>query len=341
MLEIKNRRYIGNKNKILFEIEKVVKGYYPELNDLKFADVFAGTGVVGYHFANLGCKTIVNDILYSNFVCYNAWFGKQDYDVKKISDFISWANSIKGCDLEDNYFSISYGGKYFSVNNAKKIGYIRDQLEIYKPELNEREFFIILSSLIYAVDKIANTVGHFESYLNKIPEDKNLILQMLDITEKLDCQIFCENANDLVEKINADVVYLDPPYNARQYASFYHVLENLSKWNKPELFGKTMKFKNGRITSKYSTHEAKTIFEDLITKLKCKLLIVSYNNTYDAKSQSSINKISQADLLEILSKKGKVKKYEIDYKYFNTGKTDFNNHKEILYVCEVKDEFSV
>ena len=191
------------------------------------------------------------------------------------------------------------------------------------------------------MDKIANTVGHFESYLNKVPEDKNLILQMLDITEKLDCQIFCENANDLVEKINADVVYLDPPYNARQYASFYHVLENLSKWNKPELFGKTMKFKKGRITSKYSTHEAKTIFEDLITKLKCKLLIVSYNNTYDAKSQSSINKISQADLLEILSKKGKVEKYEIDYKYFNTGKTDFNNHKEILYVCEVKNEFSV
>ena len=341
MFEIKNRRYIGNKNKILAQIENIVNDYRFSYSNISFADLFAGTGVVATHFANLGCKTIVNDILYSNYVCYKAWLGKQEYNEEKIEKFLNWANAINSNELDDNYFSSSYGGKYFSVNDAKKIGYIRDQLEIYKKELNEREYFIILSSLIYAVDKIANTVGHFESYLNKAPKDKNLFLQMLDIRQNLNCEIFCEDANRLVEKIRADVVYLDPPYNARQYASFYHVLENLAKWDKPDLFGKTMKFKKGRQISKYSTHEAKEIFEDLIYKLNCKLLIVSYNNTYNAKSQSSINKISQADLLCILSKKGKVEKYEIDYKYFNTGKTDFNDHKEILYVCEVKNEFSV
>ena len=96
-----------------------------------------------------------------------------------------------------------------------------------------------------------------------------------------------------------------------------------------------MKFKRNHLKSDYSRAKAPEVFEDLIKNIKGKLIVVSYNNTYDAKSGASNNKISEKQIEGILSKKGKLTKVEIDYKFFNAGKTDLKNHKEYLYVCEV------
>ena len=133
------------------------------------------------------------------------------------------------------------------------------------------------------------------------------------------------------------MVYIDPPYNARQYVNFYHVLENLARWNKPTEFeGNSMKFKRDELKSGYSRAQAPQLFSDLINDLNCKLIVVSYNNTYNARSGASINKISEEQIMDILSVKGEVLKREIDYNYFNAGKTDLKNHKEYLYVCKVR-----
>lgn len=73
----------------------------------------------------------------------------------------------------------------------------------------------------------------------------------------------------------------------------------------------------------------------MISSLKAKLIVVSYNNTYNAKSQSSNNVLLEDEIFEILKKKGKVSTREQDYKAFNSGKTGLKNHKELLYICEV------
>ena len=335
-LQINNRRYIGSKNSLLDNIEKVIKKYYKN-NNFVLADVFAGTGVVGNYFANKGTKVIVNDILYSNFVAYNTWLSDEEYDLKKLSKIIEEYNSLKPENIEDNYFSEKFGNKYFHVNDAKIIGYIREDLETKKEKLTTREFYIILTSLMYETDKIANTCGHFESYLKKMPKEKGVNLRIPDIKQlKQKNEIYCKDANQLVKEIEADVFYIDPPYNARQYVNFYHVLENLALWQKPEeLEGNSMKFKRNHLKSDYSKAKAPVVFEDLIKNIKGKLIVVSYNNTYDAKSGASNNKISEKQIEDILSKKGKLTKYEIDYKFFNAGKTDLKNHKEYLFVCEV------
>ena len=145
------------------------------------------------------------------------------------------------------------------------------------------------------------------------------------------------DANELIKKIKADIIYLDPPYNSRQYINFYHVLENLVKWDKPTEFeGISMKYKRDNLKSGYSQAKAPLLMEDLVKHAKCKLLIVSYNNTYNARSGASNNKITEKELYDILSKKGKTTVIEIDYKSFNAGKTNLDNHKEKLYVCEVE-----
>lgn len=335
-MKLSSRRYIGCKTKLLEKIYKAVeeRGYGPSYS---FADIFAGTGVVGAYFASKGHNVLFNDTLYSNFVIYNAWFGKGLIDQSKIEKILMEFNEVDPTSLEENYFSNIYADKYFSRNDAKKIGFIRDRIEEIKEELSYKEYCYLIASLIYAIDRIANTVGHFESFLKKTPVDKGVILKTLEIpTNSLETEIFQKDANELVREIEYDIVYIDPPYNARQYVNFYHVLENLARWNKPTEFeGNSMKFKRNHLKSDYCRKKAPALFKDLIENLKCKLIVVSYNNTYVANSISSVNMISEEQLIETLEAKGKLTIIELDHKFFNAGKTDFKNHKELLYICEV------
>lgn len=337
-LQINNRRYIGSKTSLLEEINDAIMEYYSDYT-FSFMDPFGGTGVVANYFADKGCKVTVNDLLYSNYVAYMAWMSNEKYNPNIIQKKIEQWNDIDSHKLKDNYFSEKFGNKYYDNNDAKKIGYIRELLESERKQLKEREYYILLASLLYSADKIAHTCGHFESYLKgSSPVEKGVQLDVPSIVNKRqECSIYCKDANALVRDIDADVVYIDPPYNARQYVNFYHVLENLALWQKPEeLEGDSMKFKRNHLKSDYSKAKAPQVFEDLIENINAKLIVVSYNNTYSAKSTASNNKISEAQIVEILNKKGIVKKREIDYKFFNAGKTDLKNHKELIFTCEVK-----
>lgn len=335
-MKINNRRYIGCKTKLLDYIYKVVEDYHFP-NGSVFADVFAGTGVVTNKFSENHYRTIANDILYSNYVVYKAYLGDGVVRDEIIDKYFNIFNSIDSSDLKNNYFSLVYGGKYFSENDAKKIGYIRDYIEKIRGELTEREYYYFISSLIYATDKIANTVGHFESFLKKIPPEKGVNLKKFEIfDQEYPTDIYNMDANKLIKSIEADIIYVDPPYNARQYVNFYHVLENLARWNKPTEFeGNSMKFKRNELKSDYCRKKAPELFKELILNAKCSLIVVSYNNTYRAGSISSVNTISSKQIIDILSMRGNVRVEEINYRAFNSGKTSLANHKEYLYICEV------
>ncbi len=333
-LSIGNRRYTGSKKALLEDIYESILPY--SKGKVVFADLFAGTGVVSAFMLDKGMDLIINDFLASNYVAYQAWFGDGDFNLKKLEKITAEFNSLDGKKLKENYFSKIYGGKYFSISDAKKIGYIRDELE--KVKITKREKSILLTSLMYATDKIANTVGHFEHFLSKKPEDKGVTLRLPTIRDfKGSATLYKMDANKLVREITCDIAYIDPPYNARQYVNFYHVLENLVEWNKPTEFeGTSMKFKRNHLKSDYSKSKAPLVFKDLIDNLRAKIIVVSYNNTYSAKSSASNNKISEAQLVDILSTKGKVTIKEIKHKSFNSGKTDFKDHKEFLYICKIK-----
>lgn len=336
-LLINNRRYTGSKTALLNDIYESISPHIKESkHGIVFADLFAGTGVVSAFMLEKGMDVVVNDILKSNYVAYEAWFGYGKFDIKKLDKLVEKFNALDGKKMKDNYFSNVYGGKYFSISDAKKIGYIRDEIE--KIDLTNRERCILITSLMYTTDKIANTVGHFEHFLSKLPIEKGVTLKLPQINKfKGKAHLYNKDANRLAREIKCDIAYIDPPYNARQYVNFYHVLENLVTWEKPTDFeGTSMKFKRNHLKSDYSKVKAPAVFKDLIDNLQAKIIVVSYNNTYTAKSTASNNKISEAQLLSILSKKGKVTVKEIKHKSFNSGKTDFKDHKEILYICKVK-----
>ncbi len=322
---IDNRRYIGSKSKIVEEIIKELRKY--KYNS--FLDLFGGTGVVAYSVSEMYSRIGVNDILYSNNVIYNAFFGKGRYSKKKLESIAEKYQDIKP---KKTFFSDIYQDTYFTKEECEKIGAIREEIE--KEEVTLREKNILIASLLYSADRSANTVGHYEAYFKNNKNTRSFEFNLIIPTD-LKFEIYKEDANELVKNVKYDVVYIDPPYNSRQYSRFYHVLETIVKWEEfePEGVAKKPPVEN---MSDYCRSNASDKLQKLIEDVEAKLIILSYNNTYTSKSKSSQNKISFEEINKIMKAKGKLTIKEIKHKYFNSGKTEFNNHKEYLFICEVE-----
>lgn len=282
-ISLESRRYIGNKAKLTNWIIETVRN---EADNIKtFADIFAGTASVANAAFRYFEKVIVNDVLYSNYTIYKAFFEVGDWDTSKIETLLKHYNSLNPNQIEDNYFSLNFGGKFFDYNSSKSIGYIREDIENKKDSLTEKEYYILLATLIYNIDKIANTVGHFDAYIKKPIKPQNVNLKAIETVDFSGVEIYRQDANKLARNIRADIAYIDPPYNSRQYNRFYHIYETLVKWDKPELFGVALKPKPEN-SSVYCTVKAESAFRDLVENLQVKYLAVSYYRTYNVKSNS-------------------------------------------------------
>lgn len=336
--KINNRRYTGSKYKISEWIRTLILENCKDCRS--FCDIFSGTGVITATMINDFLKYHLNDFLYSNEIIYKAFFSKESYDYEKIIKYYKKYKCLDSSLITDNYVSLNYGNKYFSYDDSLKIGFIREDLEKNKDVLNDREFAILLASLIYSFDRCANTVGHYEAYFKgkeiRSSFSFELIDPIIDVNDKRDICITRDDANKIASTIESDIVYIDPPYSSRQYSRFYHVIETIVKWDKPELFGVAMKPKPENM-SEYCSAKAIDAFKELIFSLKAKYIVVSYNNTYNSKSKSSENKMTLEDMLKVLNKKGKTQVYSKEHMAFNAGKTDLNGHMEFIFITKVGD----
>lgn len=328
---LQNRRYIWNKFKLIDWIFWIIND---ECKWNSFADIFAWTWIIWSIASKNFNKIIINDFLDSNYAIYQAFFSNEFYDKNKINHIIKEYNSINSNRIENNYFSENFWWKYFSHNTAKLIWYIREDIEKNKDNLTNKEYYILIASLLYSIDKIANTVWHYDAFFKKDNLEDKFFMKSIDPLFINDIEIFKQDTNILAKNICADIVYIDPPYNSRQYSRFYHILENLTKWEKPELYWTALKPAPEKI-SEYCKVSAKYKFAELVNDLNAKYLVVSYNNTYKSKSNSSKNKMTLEEIKSILETKWKTKIFEQDYKSFNAWNTDFDNHKEYLFVTKV------
>lgn len=334
-MNINNRRYTGSKYKLMPWIKELILKNCMEHETL--FDVFGGTGVVTSELLDITSKNIINDFLFSNEIIYKAFFGKAKYDKKKLQAHVKKYAEINRLNLEENYVSENYGDKYFRQEDAKLIGFIREDLqdEYDSKVINEREFFILLASLLYSLDRCANTVGHYEAYIKDKKIKSGFVFELIEpIKSKNKIDIHREDSNELAKRVVADIAFIDPPYNSRQYSRFYHVLETITKWDKPKLAGIAMKPPEENM-SDYCRTSAPRVFAEMIESLKAKYIVVTYNNTYDSKSSSSRNKITLKQIQEILEKKGETQIFETDYHRFNAGKTDAAHHKELVFITRV------
>lgn len=378
MLNLSSRRYTGSKTKLLSKIDEALLKHfdYRGCENLSFFDVFAGTGVVSEYFIKKSnfSKLIINDFLESNFVIYKGFFAKESFDIIKLESYAKAFNGLNlllnskkyshktiGKDfhtslasptnleaLQDNYYSLNFGNSFFSLRDSQKIGFIREELDklLESKKITKQEFSILLASLLYSVDRIANTVGHYDAYRKNVRLQDRFLFMLIEPVSLQDktIEIYKKDSNILAKeflecKNIIDIAFLDPPYNSRQYSRFYHLLETLTLNTKPKLYGIAKKPEATNM-SEYCKVNAKAALKDLLDSLKhyTRYIVMTYNNTNSANARSN-TRISLNELKTFLETIGKTSIYEYHFKAFNSGKTDtktsFKEHKEYVFVCEV------
>jgi len=348
--------YIGSKKTILDfiseSIHKVV-GKQP----LEFCDLFAGTGCVGAYFKKQGYKIISNDLQHYSYVINRHLIQNhleipfsRLFDIVPnllstpinkrrdiVCDYLTQIDGIEGF-IYKNYSPASilyseYERMYFTEENAKKCDAIRKKIEDWYQNslIDENEYYFLVSSLINSSDKHANVLSVYGAFLKKF---RSKALQPFKLTpmeliiNDQEHKVYNMDSNELIEQIQSDILYLDPPYNNRHYATNYHLLETISKYDTPRIYGKTGLREYSHQKSLYCYEEhAKKSLEELIIKSKSKYIFVSYSNE---------GIISAKDIKDMLENKGTYGVFEIQHTRYRTDakRTYKANHTiESLHYC--------
>lgn len=315
--------YIGSKYSLLSFLDETISKVckFDDTSNVIFADLFAGTGVVGSYFRSKGYKVISNDIQYYSY-CLIRHLIVNDYSVdSKLLDYFNDLEPIEGF-IYDNYCLGSGSGRnYFTDSNGKKCDAIRSELErlFLEKKINEDTYFYYLASLINSIDKYANTASVYGAFLKNLKKSalKEFKLEPLDIIKGPKGLAYNKEINQLITEINGDVLYLDPPYNERQYCANYHVLETIAKYDHPELKGKTGLRNYQKQKSEFcSKKTVEMAFENLIVNAKFKYIFLSYNNE---------GLMSLETIKKIMSKYGDYSFFTKEYKRFKADKSENRN----------------
>lgn len=355
-------RYIGCKNNLLSSIEEVVRKHC--VQEGVFCDLFAGTNSVAAHFKRLGFQIISNDLLYLAYVFGRALIQNSDKpDFSRLTKLpaVHFSNLFDGMDAylktlnylnqldgaSDGFIFNTYcpGGKnqfnrkYLSDKNGQKVDAVRQQIEAWRKDgtITEDEYYTLLLSLLEAVSKVTNISGTYGAYLKgwDARTYKDLTLEAFSpISSDKEHTVYQEDANRLIERIDCDILYIDPPYNSRQYITNYHLLETVARYDNPPVHGKTgmrsySEVEKSAYCSKVGCLPA---FAALIARASAKHIIVSYN---------SEGIMSEAEILEVLSQKGDAPKLiPIDYRRFKSNSNGAHKRKknvqEYLFYVESK-----
>lgn len=328
--------YIGSKHKLSDFIKQSVYSVAGRnLSDKIFCDLFAGTGIIGRNFKTEVKQVISNDIEYYSFVLNRNYIENHTpFEYQHLIYELNELNGVKGFVFEE----YSENGKaqrlYFSEYNGKKIDAVRQKIESWKIEsqISDNQYYFLLASLLESADKVANTASVYGAFLKHIKKSaqKEMTVEPAEfVINDHDHKVFNADSNELIKKISGDILYLDPPYNARQYGANYHLLNTIAKYDKFTPKGKTglRSYHKSNFCSKNAVAKS---FEELIKKAQFRYTFLSYNN----EGLMSDNKIKS-----IMSKYGKYDLVTIDYQRFKADKEENRSHKansttEYLHILE-------
>jgi len=330
-------RYIGSKKSLLAEIERIID---ENIKDAEvFCDIFSGTACVGNYFKKK-YKILSNDLLYFSYCIQKAVIETNFMPEFKRVGFnpIEYFNNLSEKELlhlpqEKRFCTNNYsplGNRmYLSEKNGVKIDFIRNKIEEWRGKslINESEYFYLITVLIEAIPFISNISGTYGAY-NKFWDKRSLndlILKEPEIfNNEKENKAFNENSNDLIKKIEGDILYVDPPYNKRQYSSNYHLLETVAKYDNPTLKGVTGLRENDKKSDYCKKNSVLKSFEDLISNAQFKHILVSYST----EGLMGVN-----DIEVVLKKYGKdYKMYEIEYRRFKSRETKSDDDlKELIF----------
>lgn len=327
-------RYLGNKTKLLSFIDSVLSKY--DIQGENFMDMFAGTGSVADHmkgryevYANdyMKFSSILSEAKVTNarppkFERFLETYSTNPYE---------WLNSREYEPGPQRFIHLTYspaGGRmYFTEENALRIDGIRLDIEnLYKDHvLSQAEYSYLIASLMESALKVSNTTGTYQAYLKfwesralKTFRIEPLEMESSDLASDAN-QAYCCDTNELARRTSGDIVYLDPPYTATQYANMYHVLETIARYDSPEVFGKTGRRKSRTLSGYSNAHKAIVEFEDLFRQLDYEHVLVSYS------SQSIVPLDQLTELASKFAVDGEVHVEKADYREYASNNQSYKD----------------
>jgi adenine-specific DNA-methyltransferase len=321
-----NRKYIGSKRLLRNWIaDRIVEvAGVPET----FLDGFCGTGAVSLEMLARGAGRVTAvDSLRSNCVILRGACSvpADTAGRARLSLLLGRLNDLAP---RDGYITESYAGTYFTRENCRRMDAVREAIEQHRAggTVSAAEHDWLLGCFLLAADRVANTLGQYDAFLKNIDAaatvdgrhvrdgrvTDSFTLKPLAAVPRGGAVAVIEA--DLVtgpELPFVDVAYLDPPYNARQYCDNYHVLENLARWTRPELHGRTRKFDRTGLRSPFSKRRgAADALAAVLGRLSARHVFVSYG---------SEGILSREVIVELLSGWGPVTVHEEVYPVFGNG----------------------
>ncbi|MGN0026820.1 MAG: DNA adenine methylase [Clostridium sp.] len=341
-------RFIGSKVLLLDNIKQVIDDNVENANT--FCDIFSGTASVARYFKQW-YEIYSNDLLYFSYVLQRSTIENDETlkfeGIKNITlgkNPIQYFNELDLQEMEQlerskrlfqNTYSPNGGRMYITDENALRIDYVRNTIEEWKIKglINENEYYYLVAAVIEGIPFVSNISGTYGAYHKTWDKRSFKKFELIDLEIKVNNKnnkCFNKDGLNLIKEISGDILYIDPPYNARQYLPNYHVLETAAKYDFPEVRGVTgQRPYQGQKSNFCSKKMVLKEFSELIKNANFKHIIVSY---------STDGLMSVEEIESVMKKYGNqdtYKVYEIPYRRFKSRRlTKQDKLKELLFYVQ-------
>jgi adenine-specific DNA-methyltransferase len=328
-------KYLGSKTKLLGFIGFVVTECVAKINkpseEIVLCDLFSGSGKVANHFKDR-FKVVANDLEYYSFATLSNLLNNDSSIAYECQPIIDWMNhAMEGEEgfIYQNY-SEQAGRTYFTDENAMKIDAgISLVYDIYgRAELTDQQFYYCLCSVLEAADKVSNTTGLYSAYLKKFSTTalKPIEFKPFDLKESVASnEVYLGDANDLIQEVRGDILYLDPPYTPMQYSNAYHVLNTIAQNEKPTIHGISGRPEGRNVSPWSSKPKVEGEFRRLVESADFEYLVMSYSN----------ESIMPVELIaDVMSSYGKYEMKQMQYKKFKS-RTEASNESFVTEYLHV------
>lgn len=341
-------RFIGCKTLLLNNIKELIDKKAPEAKS--FCDIFSGTASVARYFKQW-YEIISNDILYFSYVLQKATV-ENDEELKYIRlkkegiiDPIDFLNSMSTEQMEilsqekrffQNTYSPIGGRMYVNDQNALRIDFMRNKVEEwYKlKQINTNEYYYLVACLVEGIPFVSNISGTYGAYHKTWEKRSYKVYEAykLSVTINNKCnKSYNEDGVKLLKRISGDILYIDPPYNSRQYLPNYHVLETAAKYDFPLVKGITgQRVDEDRKSNFCQKSKVYEVFDQLLKNAQYRHIILSY---------STDGLMSISEIERIMKKYGKKDTFDIIFvpyrRYKSRAKSNSKNQlSELLIYIE-------
>lgn len=242
-------RYIGSKARIVADI---IERLGPPRHDSRFVDLFCGTGAVAEGAAKAGWAVHLNDHLHSAVIIAAARvLGHENARFQTTGGYEATVRQLNALPPQEGFvfrsyspaslYELGFERRYFTSNNAARIDAMRSKISSWKADntISREEEILLLADLISAANRVANIAGTYGCFLSKW---QSQALGRIELRSRVlmrgETRVTLSVLNATgVTTAPTDVAYLDPPYNKRQYAAYYHLPETIALGDAPTVSG--------------------------------------------------------------------------------------------------------